>query len=163
MNRSWNGDTSGGTPIQTSPTHHESPVRVLPPVLAGIRACKQSRFTFPCALHSGIKRPVAMHYDAWRLLTVAGAAHVDHESTLQAPCFPFNRAHEHTHVHQNPAILRAAVLIDKTSTTPSRRYQLFRCRTRTDEARSILAPRRHGTQTSRSTRRPQLVGSLLKR
>jgi hypothetical protein len=34
------------------------PVRTLPPVLAGIRADKAKRPTFPCRLHSGYEGPL---------------------------------------------------------------------------------------------------------
>ena len=45
-----------------------------PPVLAGIRAGKRHRLTFPCARHSGLKRRICRQRR--RLFTVAGAAHV---------------------------------------------------------------------------------------
>jgi hypothetical protein len=47
---------------------------LLSPVLAGIRADKPDRPTFPCTLHSGFERRSVAHHDA--CFTVAGAAHV---------------------------------------------------------------------------------------
>jgi hypothetical protein len=68
--------------------------------LAGIRAGKFNRLTFPCKaqwLSEAVCRVKR------RLLTVAGAAHVG-DILGDASCFPFNCAHEHARGHQNPSL-----------------------------------------------------------
>lgn len=36
-------------------TGRKTAAKSLPPILAGIRACKSDRATFPCELHSGVE------------------------------------------------------------------------------------------------------------
>lgn len=77
-------------------------IRMLPPVLAGIRADKPARPTFPYKKYSGLRDALSaelmLRTDA--CFTVAGAAHVCHLMT-QASCFPFNCGHGHGRGHQN--------------------------------------------------------------
>lgn len=80
-------------------------VRAIPPILAGIRADKSNRLTFPCdctvVLRGGLSP--SFHDDA--CFTVAGAAHVVPMRMSSASCFPFNCRHEDVREHQNVRIV----------------------------------------------------------
>jgi hypothetical protein len=87
---------------------------MLTPVLAGIRADKPARPTFPYKKHSGLRDALSVELmlrtDA--CFTVAGAAHVCH-LMIQASCFPFNCGHGHVRGHQNCAIVRLGPFMGK--------------------------------------------------